>query len=365
MFDDRNLRRCRVFVLRPAPLKPLTRIAQRIKIALQTTHNGGITNGEARLVHHVEHIGHAAPRLTDQCTDGITAFGKIDQAIGDAALAHFVIKACKRDVVPGPKRAVVVDAIARYEKKRDAFDARCSARNFREHHVDDVVGELVIAARNPHLRTDNAIRPVAQGFRAGRDVGERGARLRLGETHGPEPAPFEHRRQINAMLFRRAEGAQHIGVGDREEAVVPQAQIGAGEDPVRKDRHHHRQLKPAIVLIENRGEKSRVRTGGERFADPGDGLNTSVHEFWLVRVHRRGERVEIFFGDGFRAVEHRADRAAVMRAKARHLEKLLKAQHFIEQKIDIAALDELGHLLSSGAWGASGRAARPLSTDLS
>src|SRR5271157_329151 len=117
--------------------------------------------------------------LADDRRDRVAPIGEIEQAVDRAALAHFVVEPAEPDRVRFPERTVAIDANARSEEERNALDAGRRRRELRQHHMDNVLGKFVIAARDPHLAALETVGPVGQRLGARDDVGERGARLRL------------------------------------------------------------------------------------------------------------------------------------------------------------------------------------------
>ena len=82
----------------------------------------------------------ALPRLVER----FAALAEIEQAVGGAALPHLVIEAGKGDVVRLAGRAgLLVYATLGHEENGDALAAGRAARDFGEHHVDDVFGKIV------------------------------------------------------------------------------------------------------------------------------------------------------------------------------------------------------------------------------
>ena len=100
------------------------------------------------------------------------------------------------DVVELAERAVRVDAELRDDEQREALGAGGRAVDAREHEVDDVLGQVVIAAGDEDLGAADACSVpspfcVARGARRA-DVA---AGLRLGEAHRAAPLAVEHARR--------------------------------------------------------------------------------------------------------------------------------------------------------------------------
>ena len=102
-------------------------------------------DAEPRLVHHREHRIEAAVRLADQPARGAVV---VHHAGRIAVDAHLVFdraaraRRCARPTMP----SALIDEL-RHDEQRDALDAGRRAFDAREHQMDDVVGEVVLAGR--------------------------------------------------------------------------------------------------------------------------------------------------------------------------------------------------------------------------
>ena len=71
--------------------------------------------------------------------------------------AELVLERHAAQIVALPKRAVVVDQKLRHQEQRDAACAGRRVRQPREHHVDDVVGVVVLAEGDEDLGAADAV----------------------------------------------------------------------------------------------------------------------------------------------------------------------------------------------------------------
>ena len=94
--------------------------------------------------------------------------------------------------------------------------------------MDDVVGEVVLAGRDPDLLAGDVVAAVAVRHRLGADQAQVRAALRLGQVHGPAPFAGGHLRQIHGLLFVGAVGVQApIGPG-RQARIHGEGGAGGG-----------------------------------------------------------------------------------------------------------------------------------------
>ena len=171
VLDDRHLRPRRVLAAGRggAALGPLAGVVERGLVAGDAEHGGAEADADARLVHHVEHAGEALARPADEVADGARRaahrelpLAQVEQRVGGAAVAELVVEAGQRHVVPlAGEAAVGADQPLRHDEQRDAARAgrqpAVGAGDLRQHQVDDVLGQLVLAGGDPHLVAAQAV----------------------------------------------------------------------------------------------------------------------------------------------------------------------------------------------------------------
>ena len=114
---------------------------------------------EPRAVHHGEHAGHALVFLADEEADG-AAFVAVDHGAGGRGMnAELVLDRMRAHVV-----ARAVRQEFRNQKQRNAFGAGRRIGQPRQHEMDDVVGEIVLAIGDEDLRAGDAIAAVARAL---------------------------------------------------------------------------------------------------------------------------------------------------------------------------------------------------------
>jgi hypothetical protein len=144
--QDRHRRRGRVFRGQWPALRSLARIGERLLVRGVTERNGIHADANARRVHHLEHVAEATVLLADEFGAASTLLAERQHGVGRATPAHFVVQAGEPHVVGAGDPAVVIYAVARHGKERNASHAGWSAGHLREYEVDDRFSELVIAA---------------------------------------------------------------------------------------------------------------------------------------------------------------------------------------------------------------------------
>jgi hypothetical protein len=79
--------------------------------------------------------------------------------------------------------------------------------------------------------------------------------------------------------------------------------------------------------------------------------DTALDEFRLVCVQQSGDGEKMLACNRLRAVQHCSDRLAVVGAIAGRAQQRLEIEDLMQQKIDVASLNELRHALSRASPG--------------
>jgi len=122
--------------------------------------------------------------------------------------AHLLFEAAARSRVALSQRTILVDDKFRHNKERDAFDPFRTAFNAGQDKVNNVLGQILLTARDPDLLAGNFVRPIRLRHRLGLDQAEIGSALRFGQVHGASPFAGRHFRTILGSLFVRTTGHQ-------------------------------------------------------------------------------------------------------------------------------------------------------------
>ena len=185
-------------------------------------------------------------RFTDEVADRAGAsgrpeapFAEVEQRVDRAPVAHLVVETGEHDVVAFAAGAVRPDQATRHDEQRDPLHAGRPARDPRQHQVHDVLGDLVLAGRDPHLVAGQAVlraeRRIAVRLGTRRDVGERRTGLRLRQAHGAGEASLELRPRERSHLRR----------GYRGRAAGWRSRWSAKDSPhCRRSRHRSRRSRP-------------------------------------------------------------------------------------------------------------------------
>ena len=167
-----------------------------------------------------------------------------------------------------PSEPSSFDQELRDDEQRDALHAGRSAGDLGQHQVDDVLGQLVVAAGDPHLVAGQPVGAVVLGLGPRGDVGQRRAGLRLRQRHRAEPAALELGPDVGVDLLLAAVGEQQAGVAHREERIGRRADVGRLEPGEHGLADGVRQLHAAVLLVERAGHQPGVGEHLQRLRRP-------------------------------------------------------------------------------------------------
>ncbi len=298
-------------------------------------------------------------RLAHQVADGtglaarlvLHAFAEVQQAVGGAAIAHLVVQAGQYHVVVLAQAAVGIDQVLGHDKQRDALHARdqlaVRAGDLGQHQVHNIVGQLMLAGRDPHLVAAQAVLLAQRRFAvvvgARGDVRQRRAGLRLGQAHGAEEAPFHLRLDEGLHLRRRAVREQQVGVADGQERIGTGADVGALEVGEAGLLHHHRQLHAADVVVLPGRHQAGLAEGLQRGLDLGDDGDGLAVEMRLVLVALLVVRREQVGGDLLAGIERGVEGLAGMVGVARNTGQPFDLEPFVQHEVQVTAGKDQRH----------------------
>jgi hypothetical protein len=199
-----------------------------------------------------------------------------DHAGGVAVNAHLLFQPVAIDAVALARLAFGVGDELRYDEQADAARAFRRAFDPRQDEMDDVLGHVVFAARDPDLAAGDPVAAVALRNRLGAQEAEVGAAMRLGQVHGPAPLAGGELGQVERLLGVRT------AVQDGRIGAVGQARIHR-EGHVGRRAHlrerqvdHMRQALAAIGRLGAEGRPAAFDQLGVGLLEAGRGLDRMI-----------------------------------------------------------------------------------------
>ena len=195
---------------RGAALPALARIGERLLRGAFGDADALQPDAEPRPVHHGEHAGHAGVLFADDKARRPAVVAENHRAGRRAVDAELVLDRMRAHVVAGAGRAVGVEQKFGDHEQGDAARARRRVGQAREHEVDDVVGEVVLAVGDEDLLAGDAIGAVGGAFGARAQRADVGAGLRLGELHRGDPFAGDELAEVGALERLAAMGGERV-----------------------------------------------------------------------------------------------------------------------------------------------------------
>ena len=136
---------------------------------------------------------------------------------------------------------------------------------------------------------------------------------------------------------------QQVGGGAGQEQIAGGADVGGGEQRADRLEDGVGQLQAAVLAGEGGTQEAAVDIGIERRLHLRDQVHALAVEVRLVGIELGGVRQELLLGQHGGGVDHVVVAGAVLAAVARIAVEGLNAQPFVQQEVEIAALDQFGH----------------------
>ena len=248
------------------------------------------------------------------------------------------------NVVALAEAAVVVDQELGHDKQRDALGTGRCVGQLGQHQVHDVLAQLVVTGGDKDLVATDAVGAVVLRDRAGLDVTQRGAGVRLGQAHGAEEAAGHHRLGVTPLLLVGAVRHDQVAGGDGQTGVSLGTDVGAFDQADTGLGYGSRQLHAAALVVLRGGHQAGITQHGQRLGDFRANHNLAILEARLVFIAQAVVRCKGLARDLQRQLDGGIKGIAAVVFVTRELGKALDIQHFIEQKRQIVGIDDfLGH----------------------
>ncbi len=211
---------------RPGRGAALRTIAGILDCALIGTFTGRQTldtNSQALVVHHGEHRRQALVRLADHPTGGTV---EIHHAGCRGLDTHLVLDGTAGQRVSLTQGAILIDHDLWHQEQRDAAGASRRIRQFGQHQMDDVLGQVVLAAGDEDLGSANLVGTIGLWLSLGANDAQVGARMGLGQAHGAGPDTGIHVRQVLLLELLAGVGIDRQAGAGRQHWIETEGQAG-------------------------------------------------------------------------------------------------------------------------------------------
>ncbi|MCY1512456.1 hypothetical protein D9M68_469170 [compost metagenome] len=180
-------------------------------------------DAKALVVHHGEHSRQALVRGVDDVAGGAV---EVHHAGGRSLDAHLVFDGAAGHRVPLAQGAVVVDQDLGHQEQRNALGTSRGVGQLGQHQVNDVLGQVVLAAGDEDLGASDLVAAVGLGFGLGADNPEVGTGVRFGQAHGAGPDTRIHVRQVLFLQLVAGVGVDRQAGAGGQHRVQAEGQVG-------------------------------------------------------------------------------------------------------------------------------------------
>jgi hypothetical protein len=247
-------------------------------------------------------------------------------------------------VVALAQRPVRGDQEARDQEQRDAVHPRRAIGDLGQHQVHDVLDQLVVPARDPHLGAEQPEAAVGLRLGPGADVGQRRTGSGLGQAHRAGEAAGEHRLHERPHLLRRTVREQQVRVRDGEERVGRGADVGRLEPQEARLRDDLRELQAADGLIHRGADDAGLGEHAQRGADLVDDMHPLPVEPGFLLVGGPVVRCEVTRRHLLGQLQHRVEGVPRVLGEPRPAGQRFDVQPLVEQEVQIpAGQQQRGH----------------------
>ncbi|MNQ76734.1 hypothetical protein D3C85_915820 [compost metagenome] len=283
-------------------LRPAGRAALQ---ALAGVSGGGLIGGfgaadalqadrQALVVHHGEHRRQALVGLADQPALGTV---EVDHAGARGLDAHLVFDRAAAHGVARAQAAIGIDYHLGHQKQRDALGSGRRARQLGQHQVDDVLGQVLLAAGDEDLAAADAVAAVGLGFGPGADDPQVGAGMGLGQAHGTGPAAFVHGRQVGVFQCLAGMRVDRQAGAGTQRRIQGEAGIGGVEHLLEGYREHLGHAHAAVGRVAGQADPAALDIGGVSLLEAGRGMYLAGDPLCALLVAAAVERGDQAAGD--------------------------------------------------------------------
>ena len=240
------------------------------------------------------------------------------------------------DAVARAEFAVFADQEFRHHEEihggKIVVNLAVGVRNFGDHHMDDVVGEVLIAAGNEDFGAGDAIGAVGLFHRAGLHQAQIGAATGFRQAHGAGPFARDH--FGNQMLPHpvRPGGDQRAIGGGSEAGIHRQRLVGGHRHFAHRHAHHHRHVRAAMLSGGREAAPTAFAIGAISFLEALGRAHHAILEVTTFFVPGLVDGLQDLLAEFPRIGENVVDQLGREVAELRQVTMLFRFQEFMNQK---------------------------------
>ena len=254
---------------------------------------------QAFIVHHGEHGRQALVRGAHQITRGCV---EIHHAGGRRLDTHLVFDRAAVGSIALAQPAIGVNQELGHQEQRDALGTGGRIGQLGQHQVDDVLGQVLLAAGDEDLAAGDAVAAVGLGFGAAADQPQVGAGMRLGQAHGAGPAALVQGRQVSGLERLAGVRIDRQATASAQRRIQAEAAVGRVEHLFEQHPQHLRHAHAAIGRVAAQADPAALAVGVPRFAEAigrRDAAGVETHALLVTLAAERGDQLAADLGRFF------------------------------------------------------------------
>ena len=230
--------------LEPAPLAAVLGVGGRALVGGLAQAQALKADAEPRPYHHREHAAQAFVRRADEVALRLI---EVHHAGGRAVDAHLLLDRAAGDAVGRTGGAVLLERPLRHEEEADAAHAGRCVRQLRQHQMDDVLGQVMLAGGDEDLGAGDRVAAFVRRHCLGADEAQVRAAVRLGQAHGAAPGAVAEAGQVGLLERLRPVQLDHRRSPVGEQRVDAEGEVGRADHLVEDHADELRQPLAAVV----------------------------------------------------------------------------------------------------------------------
>ncbi len=219
-------------------LQPVASVGQRVLIGHLSQPERLHADAKARAVHHHEHGRQTLVGLAHHPAGGVFE-GHLAGGVG--VNAHLVLDAGAENAVALAHARIGGRHELGHDEQRNPLAALGRVRQLGQHHVNDVVRQVVFATGDENFLSGELVAAVGLRHGLGANQAEVGAAMRLGQAHGAGPFARNQLGHVERLLLGAAMRVQQFGHALRQAGVHGPGLIGGVLHLVHRAAHQVRQ----------------------------------------------------------------------------------------------------------------------------
>ena len=245
--------------------------------------------------------------------------------------------------IASAQRSVGVHQKLGNEEKRDSLRTLRRAGQTRKHHMDDVLGEIVITPGDVDFLPGNGVAAVCIRRRLGGQRADITAGLRLGQVHRPGPVTGDEFRQVGLLLAVRSMGEQGFDGAVAQHWAKAERHVGRVKHFHHAEGERARQALPAPLFRRGKAHPATCAKGVVGGLEPVRCDHAFIAQPCALRITLRVQRRQHFAGEFGGLLQDRTDNIVVVGTETGKTSQFAEPGYLLEGKLNFIDRGVIGH----------------------